>query len=80
MTFRFGNDVTLETRSLAILPVGKCRSQWSIACVRGTWGSAAPAVGRIFKRPRLNSGEKQTPAAFAFTLDKFWATGTQDPG
>ena len=49
MTLRFGNDETLETRT----PCWKCRSQWSTACVCGTWGSAALAVERIFERLRL---------------------------
>ena len=97
MTFRFGNDETLETRTLAILPVG-------IAGVNGALRAyvlprGAPLLlskeflrdlgchidlgrGHLFfeKLGSANSGGKHTIAAFVFTLDEFWATGTQSPG
>ena len=91
MTFRSGNDETLKTRTLAILPVG-------IAGVNGVLrvyvvpGRAALLLSKEFLRDLgchielglrhlffATCGEKRTVAAFVFTLDEFWATGTQDP-
>ena len=51
-SYRFGNDETGNQDS-GYTPCWNCRSQWSTASVCGTWGSAAPAVERIFKRPQL---------------------------
>ena len=97
MTFRFGNDETLETRTVAFLPVG-------IAGVNGVLrvyvvpGGAPLLLSKEFSRDlgchidlgrghlffvklgvRTVVTSKQV-AAFASTLDEFWATGTQDPG
>ena len=46
MTFRFGNDETLETRALAMLPVGIAEVHGSTACVRGAWWRTALVVKR----------------------------------
>ena len=50
MTFRFGNDETLETRTLDILPGWNCWCQWSTACACGTWKSTALVVEGILQR------------------------------
>ena len=50
MTFRFGNDETRETRTLA---VGIAGVNGVLHVCVGSWVSAAPAVERIFKGPRL---------------------------
>ena len=66
MTFRFGLDETLETRTLAMLPVG-------VAGVSG--------VLRVFLVPGrapLVVASKQSPHLL-LPLE-FWATRTQDPG
>ena len=44
MTFRFGNDETLETRTLVLLFVGIAGVNGVYACECGTWRSAALAV------------------------------------
>ena len=76
-TFRFGCEETLETRTLAILPVG-------FAGVNGVL-----RVHVVLRLPvdicsgrnwSASCGDKRTVAAFACTLDEFWVTGTQDPG
>ena len=43
MTFHFGNDETLETRTLAMLPVGIAGVN-GVLRVRGTWWRTALAV------------------------------------
>ena len=53
MAFRYGNDETLETRILALLPVGIAGVNGCIACVCGAWESAALVVEGILKRPWL---------------------------
>ena len=53
MTFRFGNDETLETRTLPFLPVGIAGVNGGVACVCGAWVSAAIIVEGMFKRPWL---------------------------
>ena len=55
MTFRFGNDETLETRTLAILPVGIAVVN-GVLRVCGAWVSAALVVEGFFKRPWLPRG------------------------
>ena len=52
-TLRFGNDETLEIRTLAMLPVGLLVEMVVTASARGTWWRTALVVERIFKRPRL---------------------------
>ena len=44
MTFRSGNDGTLETTTLAILPVGIAGVNGALMCVCGAWGSATLIV------------------------------------
>ena len=53
MTFRFGHDETVETRTLALLPVGIAGVNGVLRVYVVPGESAAPAVERIFKRPRL---------------------------
>ena len=53
MTFRFGNAETLETRTMAILPVGIVRVNGVLRVYVVPGRSAALAVERIFERPRL---------------------------
>ena len=50
MTFRFGNDETLETRTLAILPVG-IDGVGGVLRVCRAWGSAALVIEGIPERP-----------------------------
>ena len=85
MTFRFGNDETLRTRTMAILFVG-------IAGVNGVLRvyvvpGGAPLLlflenlldrGHLFfeKVVSAGSGDKQTVTALAPPTDKFWSART----
>ena len=53
MTFRFGNDETLETRTLVILPVGIAGVSGVLRMVCGAWESVALTVEGIFERPSV---------------------------
>ena len=94
MTFRFGNDETLEARTLAILPVG-IAGVFGVLRVYVVPGGAPLLLSEDFFRDLvchidLGRGhlffekvavrtvvDKQTLAAFVFTLDEFRATGTK---
>ena len=54
MTFRFGNDETLETRTLAILPVGIAGVNGVLRVYVVPGGVPTLAVERIFERPRCH--------------------------
>ena len=52
-TFRFGSDKTLETRTLAILPVGIARVNGVLRVHVGAWERTAFVVKGIPKGPWL---------------------------
>ena len=94
MTFRFGNDEALETKTLAIVRVG-------IAGVNGVLrvhvvpGGAPLLLSKEFLRDlgchidlgrghlfftKLGVRAVVTSEQSPHPLDEFWTTGTQDPG
>ena len=53
VTFRFGNDETLETRTLAILPVGNAGVNGVLRVLVVPGGAPLLLSKDFFKRPRL---------------------------
>ena len=86
MTFRFGNDETLENKTMAIFSVGIAgvngvlRVTWSLEVHRSCCHIDLGRGHLFFEKLEVRAvGTKQTVAAFAPPTDKFWSTGTQDP-
>ena len=94
MTFRFGNDATLQTRTMAIHPVGTAKCRWSTSCARGAWSGTTLVVKSFFKKKKLGRHidlgrghmffeklgvrDEQTVATLAPPTDKFCSARTQD--
>ena len=95
MTFRFGDDETLETRTLAIFLVGNARVD-GVLRVHVVPGSAPLLLSKEFQRDLgchidLGRGhlsfeklgvraEVTSEQSLSFALDELWSTGTQNPG
>ena len=92
MTFRHGNDETLETSTLAILAV-RTAGVNGVLLVHAVPGGAPLLLSKeflrdlgcidlargqlFFEKLGVQAGDKRTVAASVSTVEEFWATRTQ---